>query len=281
MKCDKKHLLLYAVTDHAWVGEQTLYQQVEAALQGGVTCVQLREKNLGEADFLQEDMAAGEVRRRVGGDMILGVSVHTVEEARQAVRDGADYLGLGAVFPTNTKTDVEQMPNETLWAICEAVDTLKSCLLPLVAVVTPNIPEAEILSGMTIRGQADIENAAKKSAAHTAVLSCSKAGITSMTPTIFSMRTVRGPGSVEPALIPPTRTAPAVPCPAPLPPIWPRDLTWQHLFGGQKPTFPALWGPCWIWGKAGDRWSTILICPVNLRRKPSDENTERLTCFYL
>ena len=131
MKCDKKHLLLYAVTDHAWVGEQTLYQQVEAALQGGVTCVQLREKNLGEADFLQEDMAAGEVRRRVGGDMILGVSVHTVEEARQAVRDGADYLGLGAVFPTNTKTDVEQMPNETLWAICEAVDTLKSCLLPL------------------------------------------------------------------------------------------------------------------------------------------------------
>ncbi len=162
MKCDKKHLLLYAVTDHAWVGEQTLYQQVEADLQGGVTCVQLREKNQGEADFLQEDMAAGEVRRRVGGDMILGVSVHTVEEARQAVRDGADYLGLGAVFPTNTKTDVEQMPNETLWAICEAVDTLKSCLLPLVAVVTPNIPEAEILSGMTIRGQADIENAAKK-----------------------------------------------------------------------------------------------------------------------
>ena len=162
MKCDKKHMLLYAVTDHAWVGEQTLYQQVEAALQGGVTCVQLREKNQGEADFLQEDMAAGEVRRRVGGDMILGVSVHTVEEARQAVRDGADYLGLGAVFPTNTKTDVEQMPNETLWAICEAVDTLKSCLLPLVAVVTPNIPEAEILSGMTIRGQADIENAAKK-----------------------------------------------------------------------------------------------------------------------
>ena len=281
MKCDKRYMLLYAVTDRAWTGKQTLYQQVEAALKGGVTCVQLREKELDKAAFLQEardicalcrrygvpfivndhvdiaaacgadgvhvgqeDMEAGEVRRRVGENMILGVSVHTVEEARQAVRDGADYLGLGAVFPTNTKTDVEQMPNETLWAICEAVDTLKSCLLPLVAVVTPNIPKAEILSGMTIRGQADIENAAKKSAAHTAVLSCSKAGITSMTPTIFSMRTVRGPGSVEPALIPPTRTAPAVPCPAPLLPIWQRALTCPHPSSGRKITSLVRWGLC-------------------------------------
>ena len=185
MKCDKKHLLLYAVTDQAWVGEQTLYQQVEAALQGGVTCVQLREKNLGEADFLQEakdicalcrrhgvlfivndnvdialacgadgihvgqeDMAAGEVRRRVGGDMIIGVSVHTVEEARQAVRDGADYLGLGAVFPTNTKTDVEQMPNETLRAICEAVD------VPIVAIGGINRDNLLRLSGSGVDGVA-------------------------------------------------------------------------------------------------------------------------------
>lgn len=281
MKCDKRYMLLYAVTDRAWVGKQTLYQPVEAALKGGVTCVQLWEKELDEAAFLQEardicalcrqygvpfivndnvdiaaacgadgvhvgqeDMGAEEARRRVGENMILGVSVHTVEEARQAVRDGADYLGLGAVFPTNTKTDVEQMPNETLWAICEAVDTLKSCLLPLVAVVTPNIPEAEILSGMTIRGQADIENAAKKSTAHTAVLSCSKAGITSMTPTIFSMRTVRGPGSVEPALIPPTRTSLAVPCPAPLLPIWQRALTCPHPSSGRKITSLVRWGLC-------------------------------------
>ena len=151
MRCDKKHMLLYAVTDRAWIGTQTLYQQVEAALKGGATCVQLREKELDEAAFLQEakelcalcrrygvpfivndnvdvaqacgadgvhvgqeDMKAGEVRRRVGEDMILGVSVHTVEEARRAVRDGADYLGLGAVFPTSTKTDADQMSNETL-----------------------------------------------------------------------------------------------------------------------------------------------------------------------
>ena len=165
MRCDKKHMLLYAVTDRAWVGTQTLFEQVEAALRGGVTCVQLREKELDEAAFLreagelcalcrrygvpfivndnvdvalacgadgvhvgQEDMAAGEVRRRVSADMILGVSVHTVEEARQALRDGADYLGLGAVFPTGTKTDVDQMPHDTLRAICEAVD------VPVVAI---------------------------------------------------------------------------------------------------------------------------------------------------
>ncbi len=165
MRCDKRYMLLYAVTDRAWTGEMTLYQQVEAALRGGVTCVQLREKEMGDEDFLreakeihalcqrygvpfivndnvdvaiacgaegihvgQEDMAAGDVRRRVGDGMILGVSVHTVEEAREAVASGADYLGLGAVFPTSTKTDVEQMSKETLRAICEAVD------VPVVAI---------------------------------------------------------------------------------------------------------------------------------------------------
>ena len=165
MKCDKRHMLLYAVTDRAWTGKRTLYQQVESALKGGVTCVQLREKKLDEAAFLQEakdiqalcrrygvpfivndnvdiavacgadgvhvgqeDMRAGEVRRRVGENMILGVSVHTVEEACQAVRDGADYLGLGTVFPTSTKTDVDVMPRETLRTICCAVD------VPIVAI---------------------------------------------------------------------------------------------------------------------------------------------------
>ena len=164
MRCDKRHMLLYAVTDRAWVGKQTLYQQVEAALKGGVTCVQLREKELGEAAFLQEakdicalcrrygvpfivndnvdiaiacgadgihvgqeDMEAGAVRRQVGEDMTLGVSVHTVEEAQQAVQDGADYLGLGAVFPTSTKTDADQMSVDMLQAICKAVERGERC----------------------------------------------------------------------------------------------------------------------------------------------------------
>ena len=185
MKCDKRYMLLYAVTDRAWTGKQTLYEQVEAALKGGVTCVQLREKELDETAFLQEakelcalcrrygvpflvndnveiaiacgadgihvgqeDLAAGEVRRRVGENMILGVSVHTVEEAFQAVRDGADYLGLGAVFPTSTKTDVEQMSNETLRAICDAVD------VPIVAIGGINRGNILRLAGSGVDGVA-------------------------------------------------------------------------------------------------------------------------------
>ncbi len=202
MKCDKRYMLLYAVTDRAWTGEQTLYEQVEAALKGGVTCVQLREKEMDETAFLQEakdicalcrrygvpfivndnvdvaiacqadgihvgqeDMTAGEVRRRVGDAMILGVSVHTVEEARRAVRDGADYLGLGAVFPTSTKTDVEQMTNETLRAICDAVD------VPVVAIGGINRGNLLKLSGSGVDGVAlvsaifsaeDIEDTCRK-----------------------------------------------------------------------------------------------------------------------
>lgn len=185
MKCNKKHMLLYAVTDRAWTGKQTLYQQVEAALKGGVTCVQLREKELDQAEFLQEakelcalcrrygvpfivndnvdiavackadgihvgqeDMAAGEVRRRAGEDMILGVSVHTAEEARQAVRDGADYLGLGAVFPTSTKTDAKPMTKETLQAICDAVE------IPVVAIGGINRDNLLNLAGSGVDGVA-------------------------------------------------------------------------------------------------------------------------------
>lgn len=185
MKCDKRYMLLYAVTDRAWVGKQTLYQQVEAALKGGVTCVQLREKELDEAAFLQEardicalcrqygvpfivndnvdiaaacgadgvhvgqeDMGAEEARRRVGENMILGVSVHTVEEARQAVRDGADYLGLGAVFPTGTKTDVDVMPGVTRQAICTAAD------VPIVAIGGLNRDNILQLSGSKVDGAA-------------------------------------------------------------------------------------------------------------------------------
>ena len=96
----------------------------------------------------QEDMRAGEVRRRVGENMILGVSVHTVEDARQAVQDGADYLGLGTVFPTSTKTDVDVMPRETLRTICGAVD------VPIVAIGGLNRGNILQLSGSGVDGAA-------------------------------------------------------------------------------------------------------------------------------
>ena len=165
MKCDKETMLLYAVTDRAWVGKQSLYEQVESALKGGATCVQLREKELDEAAFLQEaleiaalckrygvpffindnveiaiachadgihvgqeDMAAAQVRQKVGDDMIIGVSVHSVEEALEAVRNGADCLGVGAMFSTSTKTDADVLPKEILRDICAAVD------VPVVAI---------------------------------------------------------------------------------------------------------------------------------------------------
>lgn len=165
MKCDKKAMLLYAVTDRAWVGKQSLYEQVESALKGGATCVQLREKELDDETFLkealeisalckryevlffindnveiaikchadgvhvgQDDMEAAKVRRKVGEQMLIGVSVHTVEEALEAVKNGADCLGVGAMFSTSTKTDVNVLPKETLCDICEAVD------VPVVAI---------------------------------------------------------------------------------------------------------------------------------------------------
>lgn len=165
MKCDNNMMRLYAVTDRAWTGRQSLYEQVEAALKGGVTCVQLREKELDEETFLkeamelsalcrqygvpffindnvdiairchadgihvgQEDMAAAQVRRQVGDQMMIGVSVHSVEEALEAVRNGADCLGVGAMFSTATKTDADSVSKETLRDICAAVD------IPVVAI---------------------------------------------------------------------------------------------------------------------------------------------------
>ncbi len=165
MNCDKKDLLLYAVTDRRWLGESSLYDAVKASLDGGVTFLQLREKNLGEAEFMQEalklkalcreyhvpfvindnvelaaaidadgvhvgqsDMAAGDARRRLGPDKIIGVSAQTVEQALLAQQQGADYLGVGAVFPTGSKADASEVSQETLRAICDAVS------IPVVAI---------------------------------------------------------------------------------------------------------------------------------------------------
>ena len=165
MNFTKKSLRLYAVTDRAWVGRQSLYEQVEAALRGGVTCVQLREKDLDAEAFLEEakqiralchsyqvpfiindnvdialavgadgvhvgqdDMSVADVRRRVGDAMMIGVSAHSVEEALRAQEGGADYLGVGAMFTTATKTNVSETSGETLREICQTVQ------IPVVAI---------------------------------------------------------------------------------------------------------------------------------------------------
>ena len=165
MKFDKNDLLLYAITDRNWLNGKTLLSQVELALQGGATILQLREKHLDDEAFFQEaveikelcrayhvpfivndnvevalkvgadgihvgqkDMEAGDVRRLLGPDKILGVSAQTVEQAILAEKNGADYLGVGAVFPTGSKDDADDVSHETLAAICKAVK------LPVVAI---------------------------------------------------------------------------------------------------------------------------------------------------
>lgn len=185
MKCDKKTMLLYAVTDRMWTGRQTLFEQVEDALRGGVTCVQLREKELDYEAFLkeaieikklcrkygvpffindnvkvavecgadgihvgQEDMAAGEVRSLVGDGMMIGVSVHTVEEALEAVKNGADCLGVGAMFSTSTKLDADVLSMQTLHDICHAVD------IPVVAIGGLNKGNIAKLAGTGVDGVA-------------------------------------------------------------------------------------------------------------------------------
>ena len=185
MTCDKKAMLLYAVTDRAWVGKQSLYEQVESALKGGATCIQLREKELDDEAFLneaieisalckqyrvpffindnveiaikchadgihvgQEDMEAAQVRQRVGDDMMIGVSVHSVEEALDAVKNGADCLGVGAMFSTSTKTDVNVLPKETLRDICAAVN------IPVVAIGGIGKSNISQLAGVGVDGVA-------------------------------------------------------------------------------------------------------------------------------
>lgn len=184
-KCNKNDMLLYAVTDRAWTGKQSLYEQVESALKGGATCVQLREKDLNGEDFLQEaleisalckrysvpffindhveiaiqchadgihvgqnDLSAAQVRQSVGEHMLIGVSVHSVEEALEAVKNGADCLGVGAMFSTSTKANTNLLSLETLRDICAAVD------IPVVAIGGLNKQNLAQLTGTGIDGVA-------------------------------------------------------------------------------------------------------------------------------
>ena len=185
--CSEKELMLYAVTDRHWLGDDTLYDQVKKALDGGATFIQLREKNLDREDFLveaieiqklckeygvpfvindevsiakdidadgvhvgQSDMEAMDVRKLLGPDKILGVSAQTVEQAVIAEKHGADYLGVGAVFATGSKDDADDVSHETLKAICEAVS------IPVIAIGGITKGNVAELSGSGICGVAVI-----------------------------------------------------------------------------------------------------------------------------
>ncbi|MGF6375951.1 thiamine-phosphate pyrophosphorylase [Clostridiales Family XIII bacterium PM5-7] len=202
MNFDKKTLQVYAVTDRYWLGDATLYQQVEQALRGGATFVQLREKTLDHEAFLaeainlktlckqyhvpfvindnvdiamemnadgvhvgQKDMEAADVRKKIGPNKILGVSAQTVPQAILAEEKGADYLGVGAVFATGSKADADQVSLQTLQEICQAVN------IPVIAIggITQENVNQLRSSGIygvavisAIFGQSDIETATRQ-----------------------------------------------------------------------------------------------------------------------
>lgn len=202
MKCGKKELQLYAITDRHWLNGRSLYEVVKESLDGGVTFLQLREKQLDEDHFLEEakklqglcseynvpfiindnveialainadgvhigqsDMEMKEAREKLGPDKIIGVSAHTKEEALLAQAQGADYLGVGAVFPTSSKDDAESVSYETLKEICEVVS------IPVVAIGGITKDNLHQLSGSGISGvsvisaiyaQSDIKEAARE-----------------------------------------------------------------------------------------------------------------------
>ncbi len=158
MPINRENLLLYGVTDRGFTGRQTLFEQIECALKGGVTCIQLREKNLSPDEFIaeakevkklcagygvpliindslevalesgadgvhvgQEDISVAQIRKIAGSSLIVGATAKTVEQAQTAEKEGADYLGVGAVFPSPTKKNALRITREQLREICSSV----------------------------------------------------------------------------------------------------------------------------------------------------------------
>lgn len=201
MPLTKEQLLLYAVTDCAWVGRQTLLEQIEAVLSGGATLVQLREKALPESEFLEEaiqvralcrrygvpllindnvtiarksgadgvhvgseDAPVATIRKRMGRDFLIGATAKTVRQAQLAQEAGADYLGVGAVFPSPTKANALPITHRQLRDICTAVS------IPAVAIggiTRENLPQlrGSAVQGIAVVsalfGAADIQAAAR------------------------------------------------------------------------------------------------------------------------
>lgn len=183
MKLDKKLMLLYVITDRAWLRGKALSKAVEEAILGGATFIQMREKYLGYEEFLKEALevkavtdrykipfvindnvdvavAAGcdgvhvgqgdeeisSAREKLGEGKIIGLSAGTVNEAVEAEKNGADYIGVGSIFNTSTKPDAKNVSREILKEICEAVS------IPVVAIGGITKDNAGELSGTGIAG---------------------------------------------------------------------------------------------------------------------------------
>ncbi len=158
MKADKSIFRLYAVTDRFGMSYDEFLQKIDEALQGGITCLQLREKNISDEEFLkeafevkamckkynvpliindnvkvalecradgvhigQDDMSIKQAREMLGDGFMIGVSAHNVSEAIEAEKNGADYLGTGAAFGSSTKKDANAISHQTIADICKAV----------------------------------------------------------------------------------------------------------------------------------------------------------------
>lgn len=188
MKIQKENLLLYLITDNRWATDtEPLYKQVEKSVINGVTIVQYREKNLKnqmyfeqaikikeicklhnipfiindnpqlakeiDADGVhvgQSDMPVIKAREILGENKIIGTSAHNVEEAKKAEQDGADYIGVGAVFGSNTKTNVAEMSPSLLKEIASSVS------IPVVAIGGINENNIDLLKNTNISGVAVI-----------------------------------------------------------------------------------------------------------------------------
>lgn len=183
MKIDKKSMLLYVVTDRSWLGENSLKDQVEDTLKAGASFIQVREKELPFDEFLreaieiknitdkynipfvindnievaiqsnadgvhigQDDMPAPDVRKLIGQDKILGVSAATVKDAKLAEENGADYIGVGAMFSTDTKQDANVISMDTLKDICNSVS------IPVVAIGGINEKNVPMLKNSGVDG---------------------------------------------------------------------------------------------------------------------------------
>lgn len=187
MKLQKENLLLYAITDRECIGDRDFYREIENALAGGVTILQLREKNsdtealIAEAAKIKvickkynvpliinddveaavksgadgvhvgaEDMTVAEIRKKVGADFIIGATAKTVEQAKAAETGGADYLGVGAVFPSPTKKNAVRITAEQLKEISSAVS------IPVVAIGGLTYDNIDIIANSGVSGAAVI-----------------------------------------------------------------------------------------------------------------------------